>query len=132
METKPKTQKVAFNAEDVEGFKELFPEFKSGNMTGRELGRKLVEILRNQTPYSEAPSIQNNDDLERLPQNHCKQLREQLAETEPSSDSDLQSSKQKLKIRLKHYFWSSKTKTTMNFYLTIKKTEKNGNKNTSI
>ena len=124
METKPKTKKVAFNAEDVEGFKELFLEFKSGNMTERELGRKLVEILRNQTPYSETLSIQNKEKLEKLTQNRCKRLRK-LAEKHSASDS--QNSRQKPGIRLKHIFKSSKTKTTMNFYLTIKKTEKNGN-----
>ena len=125
------TKTVAFAVRDLEQFKEYFPDYKSGKMSGRELGSKLLEIVKNQIPNSELPSIQSNDHLKRLPLDHCNQLGKQFARTEPSVD-DLQSSKQKLKIRLKHYFRSSKTKTTMNFYLTIKKTKRNGNKNTSI
>ncbi len=83
-----KNKTLAFDAHDVEQFKEFFPDFKSGNMTGRELGRKLIEMLKNnQTKNFETPSVQANEnefnqlklDYQKLKE-HCEQLEAQLAE----------------------------------------------------
>ena len=92
------TKTLAFDARDVEGFKEFFPEFKSGNMTGRELGSRLLEMLKNQFMNSENPSIQaNEDEFEQLRHDYeellgySKQLEKQLAETtEAPLNSDFQ------------------------------------------
>lgn len=42
------TKTLAFNVSDLERFKDYFPDFRSGKMTGRELGSKLLEVLENQ------------------------------------------------------------------------------------
>ena len=92
------TKTLAFDARDVEGFKEFFPEFKSGNMTGRELGSRLLEMLKNQFMNSETSSVQaNEDEIEQLKHDYeelldySKQLEKQLAETtEAPLNSDFQ------------------------------------------
>ena len=92
------TKTLAFDVRDVEGFKEFFPEFKSGNMTGRELGNRLLEMLKNHGLNSENPSIQaNEDEIEQLRHDYkklldySKQLEKQLAETtETPLNSDFQ------------------------------------------
>ena len=81
------TKTLAFDVRDIEQFKEFFPDFKSGKMTGRELGSKLLELLKNQASSFETPSVQDNEDefkqlqhdFQEL-QDHCNQLEEQLAE----------------------------------------------------
>ncbi len=81
------TKTLAFDVRDIEQFKEFFPDFKSGKMTGRELGSKLLELLKNQASNAATPSVQDNEDefkqlqhdFQEL-QDHCNQLEEQLAE----------------------------------------------------
>lgn len=81
------TKTLAFDVRDIEQFKEFFPDFKSGKMTGRELGSKLLELLKNQASIAATPSAQDNEDefkqlqhdFQEL-QDHCNQLEEQLAE----------------------------------------------------
>ena len=81
------TKTLAFDVRDIEQFKEFFPDFKSGKMTGRELGSKLLELLKNQASNASTPSVQDNEDefkqlqhdFQEL-QDHCNQLEEQLAE----------------------------------------------------
>ena len=85
------TKTLAFDVSDIEGFKEFFPDYKSGKMTGRDLGRTLLEMLKNQTLNAGNPSNQaTEDELRQLKhdfvelQNHCNQLEAQLAETNES------------------------------------------------
>ena len=85
------TKTLAFDVSDIEGFKEFFPDYKSGKMTGRDLGRTLHEMLKNQIMNAENPYNQaTEDELRQLKhdfvelQNHCNQLEAQLAETNES------------------------------------------------
>ena len=110
------TKTLAFDVRDVEQLKEFFPDFKDGKMSGRELGGKLLEIVKNQISNSEIPFIKaKEDELRRLKhdfvelQNHCNQLEAKLAEK--PSDNDFQRNKRKNRVRLKRI--------TMNFHLTI-------------
>lgn len=80
------TKTLAFDVRDIKRFKEFFPDFKSGKMSGRELGSKLLEVLDNQSA-SAAISFQSEEDafkglqvqFQEL-QEHCKQLEAQLAD----------------------------------------------------
>ena len=80
------TKTLAFDVRDIEQFKEFFPDFKSGKMTGRELGSKLLELLKNQASNAATPSVQDEDEFKQLQhdfqelQAHCNDLEEQLAE----------------------------------------------------
>ena len=80
------TKTLAFDVRDIEQFKEFFPDFKSGKMTGRELGSKLLELLKNQASNASTPSAQDEDEFKQLQhdfqelQDHCNLLEEQLAE----------------------------------------------------
>ena len=52
------TKTLAFNVSDLERFKDYFPDFRSGKMTGRELGSKLLEVLENQASTNSTQNSQ--------------------------------------------------------------------------
>ena len=106
------TKTLAFDVRDIEQFKEFFPDFKSGKMSGRELGSRLLEVLQNQAASTATSSIQVHDeaykqlqhDFQDL-QDHCNHLEAQLAEklTEapaPPENTDLQDLQQELQQQL--------------------------------
>ncbi len=96
--SKMETKTLAFDVRDIEQFKEIFPDFKSGKMSGRELGNKLLEVLQDQAATPEFMHLQQelqdsinvkNELQERLQANNqqvaelqdrCNQLEAQLAE----------------------------------------------------
>ena len=106
------TKTLAFDVRDIEQFKEFFPDFKSGKMSGRELGSRLLELLHNQATSPATSSIQvNEDDFKQLQhdfqdlQDHCNhleaQLAAQLAETPATPENtDLQHLQQDLQQEL--------------------------------
>lgn len=57
------TKTMAFDVRDIEQFKEFFPDFKSGKMSARELGSKLLEVLHHQAASTATPpSIQVDEE----------------------------------------------------------------------
>ncbi len=102
------TKTLAFDVRDIEQFKEFFPDFKSGKMSGRELGSRLLELLQNQAASPETSSIQvHEEEFKQLQhdfqdlQDHCNhleaQLAEKLAETSATTENtDLQHLQQDL------------------------------------
>lgn len=107
------TKTLAFDVRDIEQFKEFFPDFKSGKMSGRELGSRLLEVLQNQAASTATSSIQvHEDEFNRLKmdyqdlQEHCKQLeaqiQTQLAETleEPAATTENTDLQQELQQEL--------------------------------
>jgi DNA repair exonuclease SbcCD ATPase subunit len=117
------TKTLAFDVRDIEQFKEIFPDFKSGKMSGRELGNKLLEVLQDQVATPEFMHLQQelqdsinvkNELQERLQANNqqvaelqdrCNQLEAQLAEkvaekvAEKASTSEIIDLQQKLQDR---------------------------------
>ena len=122
-QTKMETKTLAFDVRDIEQFKEIFPDFKSGKMSGRELGNKLLEVLQDQVATPEFMHLQQelqdsinvkNELQERLQANNqqvaelqdrCNQLESQLeaqlAEkvAEKASTSEIIDLQQKLQDR---------------------------------
>ncbi len=103
------TKTLAFDVRDIEQFKEFFPDFKSGKMSGRELGSRLLEMLQNQAASTATSSIQVNDEaFKQLQvefqdlQEHCKQLEAQLADNaeEPTATSENTDLQQELQQQL--------------------------------
>lgn len=106
------TKTLAFDVRDIEQFKEFFPDFKSGKMSGRELGSRLLEMLQNQAASTATSSIQVHDEaFKQLQmefqdlQEHCKQLEAQLADnaeepTATTENTDLQDLQQELQQQL--------------------------------
>ncbi len=136
METKIKTKTLAFDVRDIEQFKEYFPDFKSGKMSARVLGGKLIEMVKKQAENFETPSVQACEDGEDVVKHetntfhfikhHFNLLKTRLAKKltesfEKPLNSELTSSERQAKIRLKHSFKSSETKTKMYFHIKISK-----------
>jgi len=110
------TKTLAFDVNDIEQFKEFFPDFKSGKMSGRELGSKLLEVLHNQAASAASQEHQVEDstfkklqaDYQAL-QDKCNQLEKALqdknqeqasASPETIEDQDLQEQIQALQDQL--------------------------------
>lgn len=72
------TKTLAFDVRDIERFKEFFPDFSSGTMSARELGRKLIEVLENQTTSSATTSLQVDADSYNHLQEDYKHLQDEL------------------------------------------------------
>ncbi len=101
------TKTLAFDVRDIEQFKEFFPDFKSGKMTGRELGSRLLELLHNQATSPATSSIQvNEDDFKQLQhdfqdlQDHCNHLEARLQELQ-AQNAALEARCKDLKTQLK-------------------------------
>lgn len=72
------TKTLAFDVRDIERFKEFFPDFSSGTMSARELGRKLIEVLENQTTSPATTSLQVDADSYNHLQEDYKHLQDEL------------------------------------------------------
>lgn len=81
------TKTLAFNVSDLERFKDYFPDFKSGKMTGRELGSKLLEVLDNQASNNSNGNAQVDENAFNALKSDYQQLQEKYQRLETALES---------------------------------------------